>query len=1213
MYDVTVYVQSGNFFSTYPPTAATEFLPDDEQVIYQDKGQYDVCFDAETGRPSVDGSSGTAHTNVCQTDADVVRAGSGGVHACDPNGIFVRPESYKDVGSLESTFISNTETAPHGVPTAWVCSGQETQATCEADGLVAAGCKWVPEEYEWEACSCVGYDDDGDGVEDSLPHDGTVYPICLDNAMSALNTLDKNHCERRGTSFSLDNECTAGCWTWWDGKCTDAAQVVHPELTTRDECIMTGSSWEGASCFNGADWDDLAVEYNTDGGWLLDPTDDVPTAVPAANNYACTGLTAHFWEQQEQCVSANGDLVTDSTEWAGCKDGGCTADKTNAEVLCESSPRIWEVVDCTIDDGAGVLSAVPLPGSDDDEGTRTDDEVATQWTQAACEGVRNSASTWDGSVCATASSVFPPYLNADGEAVPSTEQECTGLTGNQYRGNPVVADTSPGNAAHDTSHPLSEGLAFGICYDPVGKPEYTGSALADDCDGYGTGDGCLAASSAEVANGNLKKGRGTMVNSGALMTEADCLGNTGAASAISDVDSGRSDTAAIIEANAATTYAGNSNYVVSLAGADVTIKLVANGNQYYFGGSCWKFADSDVGTSTSTANPEKFGPLMWRSSDYVAATPSDCDPILEGTGAADTPETQSPCRHECYGAATPFNDAEMTLSLVAATVGGADGTAMNTFHAGADKQIAPTVARAVGPSVVAVADPHKYSDRGFCKSSVSGILESTLDTLVACENKNKYQADATSALGTPSVRGSCQDVGAVTRSMDLVCADNAESPCANAEGCTWTGTACVAADLGYDCNSYLVFTSTNWNTWQTLVSIAVEDDEDETLSKTTTDADASDVGYLYTSRDWYYNSGGANLLDEKNAAYVPSASLWSEPTVGAGLGIALVGIAETPDGIFPHYQADAAAALTTAVELSMFDTRFGKHINRYPFTGSSDAETPAGVLDCAADPAGDVTSPQNKKIHAEDGVTAWTDPHLLTNEQFAMQPVITNGGHVDEPQGYLDEPHYNCLLAKPVTASAANAVCTDAAGSAGRGAASAAAIAGQVSTFSPTSYATQALTCGADAQVVDINLRKVTISRNSCQATEGRRWYHKQFNNQVNPTDLEWTGHIRGEQRTEKPSKLPTTLGLFTSGGLGATGSLDNSGTVAPADLWTSSYVSTSEVRDLGLSAASPNVDAGLSVHHCARVVSDGGRDRGRQGIRRSGAFDAARQRALLL
>ena len=105
------------------------------------------------------------------------------------------------------------------------------------------------------------------------------------------------------------------------------------------------------------------------------------------------------------------------------------------------------------------------------------------------------------------------------------------------------------------------------------------------------------------------------------------------------------------------------------------------------------------------------------------------------------------------------------------------------------------------------------------------------------------------------------------------------------------GVESILPNSGYSCNSYVTFSTTNWNTWQALDVIAVNDVTDEGRQR------MSDVGFLYESIDWYYNSPGARLMTAHNPEYRP--------------------------------YVDAQLADYT-VDLSMFDTRFGRHINRYP-------------------------------------------------------------------------------------------------------------------------------------------------------------------------------------------------------------------------------------------------------------------------------------------
>ena len=220
--------------------------------------------------------------------------------------------------------------------------------------------------------------------------------------------------------------------------------------------------------------------------------------------------------------------------------------------------------------------------------------------------------------------------------------------------------------------------------------------------------------------------------------------------------------------------------------------------------------------------------------------------------------------------------------------------------------------------------------------------------------------------------------------MDLVCFTHTTNAagCAKMAGCAWeaaaVGTAgCYAHRQGFTCNSFLTFSSTNWNVPQTLMAIAVPDDDDETPSGScassagvidysiTTSAacttaamtwtadsswrttaatgsaetgatpygvDKSEVGYLIVSDDWYYNSDGAELIDNYKDAY--------HPIVDGQAGYCTT----TVDGLVDYTKTTEATCDTAGtqtwqwtgpaagVKLSMFDTRFGDHINRYPFT-----------------------------------------------------------------------------------------------------------------------------------------------------------------------------------------------------------------------------------------------------------------------------------------
>lgn len=128
-----------------------------------------------------------------------------------------------------------------------------------------------------------------------------------------------------------------------------------------------------------------------------------------------------------------------------------------------------------------------------------------------------------------------------------------------------------------------------------------------------------------------------------------------------------------------------------------------------------------------------------------------------------------------------------------------------------------------------------------------------------------------------------------TKAMDLVCTAAADAAAANvpagcvlpnvaAMGCVLLDSKCVGADLGYDCNSFLTFSSTDWHTWQTLKVIGVADDDDETatlaLVSTVYEGSVSPsygvrqskIGYLMSSPDWYYTSDGAQYIDQDGPA-----------------------------------------------------------------------------------------------------------------------------------------------------------------------------------------------------------------------------------------------------------------------------------------------------------------------------------------------------------
>lgn len=494
------------------------------------------------------------------------------------------------------------------------------------------------------------------------------------------------------------------------------------------------------------------------------------------------------------------------------------------------------------------------------------------------------------------------------------------------------------------------------------------------------------------------------------------------------------------------------------------------------------------------------------------------------------------------------------------------GSWLALLSTAADCLGAASAANSVGASVELSGADENPTTRGSC---VEALQVTSQDGCVALASADAC-AGAKHCLWDGSACAKRTNFNAASKSMDIVCATYASEGDCNTEGCTWDALAaggtglCKAEKLGYDCNSYLTFTSTNWNSWQTLKVIAVDDDEDETVARPA-GFDPSDIGYLIASRDWYYNSAGSKDIEGKRDALTEAMpATWSPGT---------------PEKDVDRYSAD--------IDISMFDTRFGVHINRYPWPASADNELAAGTVDCETqtDTAFDgdellehvLPSPQNgflmstgmdrvgttgaadnggrysttrRFVHNENGVSAWVDPLTLPVEQMKLYGVSTAGGHVDTPVGYTSEPKHNCKLKAPHAKDAGNQVCL--------GDTEATWAAQMVTSFAPPG--TLGATCGATSKVTDTNIRQVTISRGFCQATEGRRFFYRDFMHQVNPTTAEWTGHVRGSQRAEAPSKLVTTLGQVKASPtdldnfptyLSAT---TNNANGEPADMWTSAY-----------------------------------------------------------
>eukprot|EP01050_Picozoa_sp_SAG11_P000472 SAG11_NODE_14_length_26344_cov_14.209411_10_plen_2210_part_00 len=330
--------------------------------------------------------------------------------------------------------------------------------------------------------------------------------------------------------------------------------------------------------------------------------------------------------------------------------------------------------------------------------------------------------------------------------------------------------------------------------------------------------------------------------------------------------------------------------------------------------------------------------------------------------------------------------------------------------------------------------------------------------------------------------------------MDFVCATVADGDCPNTPGCYLQAAgSCKGDRLGYDCNSYVVFTSTNWAVAQTLKVIALDDDDDEvtTLGGSLHTAatgrsapaagtiagsdwtspmgakgpfgdDPSVVGYLIASQDWYYNSLGAEFMASTRTGYQPTNN---GPSGFSSDSLLDPGSVTTADCVA---DAEASASLVTpfdgvsavgTVTLSMFDTRFGHHINRYPYT-TGDADVPSQARSA--------------------GTCARTS-----------------------------SPYFDCLLDVDFAEDAANEVCLVGAGS---------VWAAQVDTFDPSRYVADGATCGATVNVQDNDDKGVLVSRSSCEATEGRRTYYQ----------LDWDDTADNAAGFKKdPTTTNTRFGLF--------------------------------------------------------------------------------------
>jgi hypothetical protein len=388
------------------------------------------------------------------------------------------------------------------------------------------------------------------------------------------------------------------------------------------------------------------------------------------------------------------------------------------------------------------------------------------------------------------------------------------------------------------------------------------------------------------------------------------------------------------------------------------------------------------------------------------------------------------------------------------------------------------------------------------------------------------------------------------------------------------GVESILPNSGYSCNSYVTFSTTNWNTWQALEVIAVNDDTDEGANRTST------MGFLYESIDWYYNSPGARLLMATNPTYRP--------------------------------YVDAQLADFT-VDLSMFDTRFGRHINRYPriateddlgllraiaspetceavdaaacaavvLDGNEATCTDAGACTYTADPescvATDAGVCRTRMQHEELGVLLDGNAATCTDAgacvYMAEVPVTPTDEtcEVDSCDGYVQgtagipsttcpsgctlagdgdtetctptvadcstgyvagdvaTPSTTCPTGCVFTAAtsgitadrssayhtndASNQVCCcelDDGTATGAANPGGAEDALQVVRFEPDMYTHRGIGCSAKTVVIDDDTRGVTISRGNCEATEGRRFWFDRFRGEMTPSSCRSDGTAVG-------------------------------------------------------------------------------------------------------
>jgi hypothetical protein len=340
---------------------------------------------------------------------------------------------------------------------------------------------------------------------------------------------------------------------------------------------------------------------------------------------------------------------------------------------------------------------------------------------------------------------------------------------------------------------------------------------------------------------------------------------------------------------------------------------------------------------------------------------------------------------------------------------------------------------------------------------------------------------------------------------DITCStftDDGQATCEAYDSCDWDAdtSACLNVKYGYDCRSYMFFTSTNWNTFQTMKVIGVPDFVDEVATE-------SAVGVLMESRDWYYNSVGSRLMQHTKTDYRPTVDgvLWGEQyltqTACEARDNTATAAANELEPITCTWDA-AASSCTCTVARGMFDTRKGVHNPRYVRL-STDTDL------YAVDPAVDGSTPSLSYIQSNWGPSfAKASPRLSSgvypgayhevdaNNIAACCQDATDGSvrTIQEPADPLstlvwpDEPR----VYDPDDLT-------------------------QVVAFTPSEYQNNGVYEGAIVRIAENPTspgRGVTISRTNCEATEGRRYWFDKF--EAHPTPV---------------GTLDTTFGLFTGEG----------------------------------------------------------------------------------